>query len=311
MTSIQQCSYVWIPSDINWQEPPLYDLKNKDDNSFSPNLLTFSQPLTKSKMPERSTPDFVYKRRKIQRDHSSVPPLYQSSTPTFVYGRRRRKVLGKPHHDPIVEESVKNKLPKTLENDNISSSNSNMKFQVDDVGECSSSKNISEKKPKKLIESNSENSTESDSDPILSMLRSVKPYKSKVRIDEDFQAEVPDWSDTLISDLDDYGEPVEITPVEWGLGQDLNSCKLSRLGSIGNWLQCHDVIDGDGTICGKWRRAPLFEVQTDNWGCYCAVLWDPMHADCSVPQELDTDQVIAQLEYIEVLRPRLKLKRYI
>ncbi|CAL5333411.1 unnamed protein product [Camellia sinensis] len=30
--------------------------------------------------------------------------------------------------------------------------------------------------------------------------------------------------------------------------------------------------------------APLFEVQTDNWECFHAILWDPAHADCAVPQ---------------------------
>lgn len=32
------------------------------------------------------------------------------------------------------------------------------------------------------------------------------------------------------------------------------------------------------------HRAPLFEVQTDDWDCSCAVVWDPIHADCAVPQ---------------------------
>lgn len=31
-------------------------------------------------------------------------------------------------------------------------------------------------------------------------------------------------------------------------------------------------------------RAPLFESQTDDWECFRAVLWDPFHADCAVPQ---------------------------
>ncbi|TXG57757.1 hypothetical protein EZV62_015586 [Acer yangbiense] len=30
--------------------------------------------------------------------------------------------------------------------------------------------------------------------------------------------------------------------------------------------------------------APLFEVQTDDWECFCSVHWDPTHADCAVPQ---------------------------
>lgn len=33
-----------------------------------------------------------------------------------------------------------------------------------------------------------------------------------------------------------------------------------------------------------YDRAPLFEVQTDDWECFRSVLWDPAHADCAVPQ---------------------------
>ncbi|KAJ4833551.1 hypothetical protein Tsubulata_047405, partial [Turnera subulata] len=46
-------------------------------------------------------------------------------------------------------------------------------------------------------------------------------------------------------------------------------------------------------------RAPLSEVQTDHWDCSCAVLWDPSHSDCAVPQELETDQVLLQLKHVE------------
>lgn len=183
--------------------------------------------------------NYVYKRRKIQKNCSSVLPLSQSSTPTFVY--KRRKI----HINPINEENPKSKMQKSLEfcavSDNCSSSKSNvnlgsasMKLQVD------------------------------------------KPYRSNVRIGKDFQAEVPDWSYSIItyvfvavfnfifyvseqfmltndmiigcSVVNDYGEPAEISHGE---------CRpiiLSTLGSIGNWLQCRQVIDSDGTICGKWRR---------------------------------------------------------
>ncbi|PWA64809.1 ELM2 domain, Zinc finger, PHD-type, Zinc finger, CW-type, Zinc finger, RING/FYVE/PHD-type [Artemisia annua] len=157
----------------------------------------------------------------------------------------------------------------------------------------------------KLKESNPRKSTVDNSGRILSMLRSSDPYKSKVRVGKDFQAEISDWSDPIIYDLIKYGEPTEISHVECDCYRDPNSSKLSRLGSIGNWLQCRQVIDGDGTICGKWRRAPLFEVQTEKWECFHTVLWDPAHADCAVPQECDTDQVLMQLEYIQVLRPQL------
>jgi hypothetical protein len=31
-------------------------------------------------------------------------------------------------------------------------------------------------------------------------------------------------------------------------------------------------------------RAPLNVVQSDDWDCFCCLLWDPAHADCAVPQ---------------------------
>ncbi|XP_071680768.1 uncharacterized protein [Lolium perenne] len=74
--------------------------------------------------------------------------------------------------------------------------------------------------------------------------------------------------------------------------------------SIGNWIQCQEVLD-TGAICGKWRRAPLFVVQSSDWDCSCSVLWDPIHADCAVPQELATDEVLEQLKYINKLKNRL------
>ncbi|KAH9330876.1 hypothetical protein KI387_002984, partial [Taxus chinensis] len=70
-----------------------------------------------------------------------------------------------------------------------------------------------------------------------------------------------------------------------------------------NWLQCQAIIymkgekcrDGKTAkrhfFCEKWRRAPLSEVQTDKWDCSCAVVWDPHHADCFVPQELETEEI--------------------
>ncbi|GFS43778.1 RING/FYVE/PHD zinc finger superfamily protein [Actinidia rufa] len=134
--------------------------------------------------------------------------------------------------------------------------------------------------------------------PIASMLIDTEPYYNGVRIGQDFQAEVPDWRGPTFDEVDSIGELLEIGPSESVSLHGRNSNKPSRLSSIGNWLQCREVIEGvgegvDGTICGKWRRAPLFEVQTDDWECFCAVIWDPARADCSVPQ----------------LRPRLAAKK--
>ncbi|KAG6588044.1 hypothetical protein SDJN03_16609, partial [Cucurbita argyrosperma subsp. sororia] len=117
----------------------------------------------------------------------------------------------------------------------------------------------------------------------------------------------------MLSDTDATGEPLEMDPSGSFLMHEQSTNKPCRLSAIGNWLQCQQVIDGvggvNGVICGKWRRAPLFEVQTDDWECFCSILWDPAHADCAVPQELETGQVLKQLKYIEMLRPRLASKR--
>ncbi|KAF2535512.1 hypothetical protein F2Q68_00019310 [Brassica cretica] len=55
-------------------------------------------------------------------------------------------------------------------------------------------------------------------------------------------------------------------------------------------------------------RAPRSEVQTNKWECFCSVFWDPLHADCAVPQELETDEIMQQLKYINMLRPRSDAK---
>ncbi|EXB31008.1 hypothetical protein L484_016870 [Morus notabilis] len=119
----------------------------------------------------------------------------------------------------------------------------------------------------------------------------------------------------VVFDDDGIGESVELDPSQFSslLESKPNNYKFS---SVHNWLQCRAVLDGslDGaneTICGKWRRAPLFEVQTDDWECYCSVLWDSRYADCAVPQEMETDKVLEQLKDFEKLRPRLWERRKI
>ncbi|KAK1418401.1 hypothetical protein QVD17_27545 [Tagetes erecta] len=167
------------------------------------------------------------------------------------------------------------------------------------------------RKKLKKMETNSSNSPENCLGPLTSMLRDSDPFTSIVRIGEDFQAEIPDWSGPLTDEIGDYFEPMEVSPSDCASYQECDSIKLSKLGSVGNWLQCREVVNGvDGSVCGKWRRAPLFEVQTDDWECFSSVLWDPTHADCAVPQELDTDQVLKQLKYMEMLRPRFSAKRW-
>ncbi|GMH17942.1 hypothetical protein Nepgr_019783 [Nepenthes gracilis] len=154
-----------------------------------------------------------------------------------------------------------------------------------------------------------------ESGPIALMLKDPDPYTTGVRIGKSFQADVPDWCGPMTEDSDALGEPLELDPLDSFHLPVLSSNKASRSNSIGNWLQCQEVVVGvgesrDGFICGKWRRAPLFVDQTDNWDCFQSFLWDPTHADCAVPQELETVQVLKQLKYIEMLKPRLTAKRW-
>ncbi|KAL5771559.1 hypothetical protein ACOSP7_015713 [Xanthoceras sorbifolium] len=157
-------------------------------------------------------------------------------------------------------------------------------------------------------------SSKGESSRVELMLRDTEPYTTGVRIGKGFQANVPDWLGPINNDVDIMGEALELDPSESINLHELNSKNPSKLHYIGNWLQCRQVIEGlgegvDGTICGKWRRAPLFDVQTDDWECFCSIHWDPTHADCAVPQELETDQVLKQLKYIEMLGPRLAAKQ--
>ncbi|KAJ0965588.1 hypothetical protein J5N97_026726 [Dioscorea zingiberensis] len=175
------------------------------------------------------------------------------------------------------------------------------------------------KRPKPLLANNSGKSlnimgglsSRREINSILAMLTDNQPYISGVRIGKDFQVDVPEWCGPVSVDNDYFGEPSELDPTECASLNGWINNKPSKDSSIGNWVQCREVIyndaddDDEGTVCGKWRRAPLFVVQTDDWDCSCSVLWDPIHADCAVPQELETDVVLKHLKYIEMLRPRL------
>lgn len=142
------------------------------------------------------------------------------------------------------------------------------------------------------------------------MLEDTEPYTTNVRIGNAFQADVPEWSGPALEEYDCFGEPSEVDCKECVSFDESSTRNTSRLSipTVGNWLQCREVLK-DNKICGKYRRAPLFEVQTDDWDCSCSVIWDPIHSDCAVPQELETDQVLVHLKYIQLLRPRLASKK--
>ncbi|CAL4993391.1 unnamed protein product [Urochloa decumbens] len=140
------------------------------------------------------------------------------------------------------------------------------------------------------------------------MLKDAEPYVTGVRIGRDFQAEVPEWSGPTSSSDGYFDEPSEFNPVEL---TNFNLYKTSNQShsSIGNWIQCRETLNqGDSdkqVVCGKWRRAPLYVVQTDDWECFCCLLWDPAHADCAVPQELKTSEVLKQLKFVNTLKNQL------
>nr|CAB3470715.1 unnamed protein product [Digitaria exilis] len=128
------------------------------------------------------------------------------------------------------------------------------------------------------------------------MLVDAESYESEVRIGSKFQADIPEWSGPILSNRDQFTEPTELDPSETTVMGCLQRFKDTK-NSFGNWIQCREVLDM-GVVCGKWRRAPLFIVQSSDWDCSCSVVWDPIHADCAVPQELETDEVLEQLKYI-------------
>ncbi|ONK70592.1 uncharacterized protein A4U43_C05F35320 [Asparagus officinalis] len=143
-------------------------------------------------------------------------------------------------------------------------------------------------------------------DLILDMLKDTHPYATDVRIGRNFQVELPDWLGTNSIDNEYFGKPSEMDPTKF---TDMSGWICRKAKSFGNWIQCKEVVDteenGRKNICGKWRRAPLFIEQTEDWDCSCAVTWDPIHADCAVPQELATSEVLKQLKFVEKVNARL------
>ncbi|OAY74104.1 hypothetical protein ACMD2_15270 [Ananas comosus] len=154
-------------------------------------------------------------------------------------------------------------------------------------------------KPKDELDGNRNQVSRRGLRPIALMLKDTQPYTTGVRIGKDFQVEVLEWNGLIADTHDCLGEPSE----------DLKSDSKVKSGMINNWIQCREKIVSSETdkemVCGKWRRAPLFAVQTDDWDCSCAIPWDPTHADC----ELETDEVLKQLKYIKKLRCRLSNKK--
>ncbi|KAI5078700.1 hypothetical protein GOP47_0006371 [Adiantum capillus-veneris] len=148
---------------------------------------------------------------------------------------------------------------------------------------------------------------------------------SKARLGPAHQANVPEWQERALED--DLERRVEgCIGMEGQLTEEQRDAlrdnllrtydaKIQSLGWLPaekipsgtkqNWVKCNNVISRaykDGrkqseTVCGKWRRAPLNVEQTDEWECFCAIEWDPLHADCAVPQECSDEEVLSRIAY--------------
>ncbi|KAK2971633.1 hypothetical protein RJ640_003453 [Escallonia rubra] len=118
--------------------------------------------------------------------------------------------------------------------------------EINDIDRC---RNLTSKDASSLIEV---------------MLKDTEPHTSNVRVGKGFQANIPDWCGPDFDEVNNIIEPWEMHPLERSdslvsLLVECLSSKPSKLSSIGNWLQCRQVVEGvgkdvDGTICGKWRR---------------------------------------------------------
>ncbi|TVU19508.1 hypothetical protein EJB05_35659 [Eragrostis curvula] len=146
------------------------------------------------------------------------------------------------------------------------------------------------------------------------MLKDTEQYVSGARIGRDFQADVPEWSGPTFSTDGFFDHPSEFDPAELIQSNSWETGNQNR-DLIGTWIQCRETVNfgGSDKVCGKWRRAPLYVVQSDDWDCSCCLLWDPARADCAVPQvtlylfsyrnpELKTSEVLKQLKYVNMLR---------
>ncbi|WOL13454.1 hypothetical protein Cni_G22224 [Canna indica] len=146
---------------------------------------------------------------------------------------------------------------------------------------------------------------------ISSMLTDMKPYTTGARIGKDFQVQVPEWSGPVSNEDNYFEHPHEMDSTASLYLNGWNGKKPQKSCSTGNWVQCRAVLISDASeeiICGKWRRVPLFVVQSEDWDCSCSVLWDPIHADCAVPQELETEEVFKQLKFLNSIT--LELPEY-
>eukprot|EP00250_Pteridium_aquilinum_P035256 c9010_g1_i1 orf=299-1810(+) len=145
-------------------------------------------------------------------------------------------------------------------------------------------------------------------------------YISKVRLGPAHQADVPLWTgkDNTTAGCFGMEEPLSQEAKDGEKERILKDFELRvetlrkqnenmfSNGTSENWLKCHNVVvqaftDHAGhkhsqIICGKWRRAPLNIQQSDHWECFCVMEWDPLHADCAIPQEFPTEEILQRMQ---------------
>ncbi|KAD6454468.1 hypothetical protein E3N88_09174 [Mikania micrantha] len=287
----QESSCIWLSGDESWQESgnpvsvTITKHNSKDNTSWSHNLISSSQLLTEINMSETPTLNYVYKRRMIPRN---VLPMNPSSTSTLVY--KRRKVLCDNSKSGFVDgEFIEDPKAKTKKcsglhiNDSCSSTKSNVDVgsavlkQVEDAGECSSSSvvimegtnscfvfskqhgnlesHISTKKPTESFHMSCCNPAIKKA-PVGDWFCNSCSRK-KLKKMETNSSKLPEscLGPVASIEINGYLEPMELRPFECASYQEWDASKLSRLSSIGNWLQCREVTSGvDGSVCGKWRR---------------------------------------------------------
>ncbi|MCO5609493.1 hypothetical protein L7F22_063721 [Adiantum nelumboides] len=159
-------------------------------------------------------------------------------------------------------------------------------------------------------------------------------FISKVKLGTAYQANVPLWTGSADDGSLGKSSNEALFGMEEPLAEEAKENEKRRLlnefelkaekwrkqlanstcvGTPENWLQCRSVVvkpfkDFDGnkhseTVCGKWRRAPSNIQQFERWECFCAIEWDPCHADCAVPQELPTEEILRRMQVKKDLQP--------
>lgn len=158
-------------------------------------------------------------------------------------------------------------------------------------------------------------------------------FISKVKVGSAYQANVSLWTgkvdDSSTRGLFGAEEPLSEEAKEKEKDFLLKDFELkagawrrqlaNNAGTPENWLRCHGVLvkafkDHEGhkhseILCGKWRRAPLNMQQFDRWECFCTIEWDPCHADCAIPQELPTEEILRRMQGSQDLQPSEVLEK--